>query len=176
MKHLIWFTLIMATALPAQATSRLYQQLAGSDAPTPLEILKLVEQRYRHEGRIVEFELEVEKGALTYEISLARSNDDNFLELTLDAKGKLLEKEREPGEMDDESDLEALAALEEQEWQVSQLVERAIGQQQGYLLEAQLEHNIGISYLEVELLTEQGKRKLAVDLSTGEPLPILQWD
>ncbi|ADN77921.1 conserved hypothetical protein [Ferrimonas balearica DSM 9799] len=176
MKYLIWLPLMLASTLPAQAVPRLYEQLASNGPPTPLQILRQVEQHYQHEGRIVEFELEVEKGVITYEISLARSDDNNFLELTLDASGKVLDREREPGEMDDESELEALAALEDQDWQVSQLVERAIGQQQGYLIEAQLEHNIGISYLEVELLTEKGKRKLAVDLATGEPLPILQWD
>ncbi len=176
MKYLTWLPLILATTLPAQAASRLYEQLVNHDGPTPLQILKQVEQRYQKAGRIVEFELEVDNGVLTYEVSLGRSDDNHFLELVLDDQGRVLEQEQEPGDIDDESDLEALAALEEQNYRVSELVERAIGQQSGFLLEAQLEHNIGISYLEVELLTEQGKRKLAVDLATGEPLPILQWD
>ncbi|MBY5922744.1 PepSY domain-containing protein [Ferrimonas balearica] len=176
MKYLTWLPLILAITLPAQASSRLYEQLVNNDAPTPLQILKQVEQRYQNEGRIVEFELEVERGVLTYEVSLGQSDENSFLELTLDAYGNVLERERESGEVDDESDLEALAALEEKNWKVSDLVEKAIGKHSGFLLEAQLEHNIGISYLEVELLTEKGKRKLAVDLATGEPLPILQWD
>ncbi|MBY5993369.1 PepSY domain-containing protein [Ferrimonas balearica] len=175
MKHLIWLPLFLL-AFPGWAASELYLQLEKNPSPAPLTILKQVERDYGHQGQVIEFELELEAGAITYEVSLAAPERGQTLELKLDRTGGLLEKEWESDELDDESERVALRALRNRPGRFADLVALAIAGQEGFLLEAQLDHNIGISYLEVELLTPQGKRKLALDLDTGERLPILQWD
>ncbi len=57
----------------------------------------------------------------------------------------------------------------------SELVRLASQKHQGKLLEAQLEHDLGISYLEFKMVDENGKRKHAFDIQKLKPLPMLQW-
>ncbi len=42
----------------------------------------------------------------------------------------------------------------------------------GTLLEAELEHEKGVVFFEIELMTDQGVRKVIVDVETGKPIPV----
>lgn len=58
----------------------------------------------------------------------------------------------------------------------SELVTLAIKNQQGYLTQAELDHDLSISYLELKLLNQDSRNTIAFDIETLRPLPLLKWD
>jgi hypothetical protein len=52
----------------------------------------------------------------------------------------------------------------------------AMQNSKAHLLEAQLDKDLGIAYLELKVMDERGKHKLAFDIEKQRPLPLLKWD
>jgi hypothetical protein len=66
--------------------------------------------------------------------------------------------------------------LQRKQLSFSDLVSMAMKDKPGFLLEAELDHDLAISYLELKLLTEMSKNTVAFDIDNLRPLPLLKWD
>ncbi|QSX30006.1 hypothetical protein JYB88_17815 [Shewanella cyperi] len=159
----------------AQAANPLYDSLVAGNPKDPLVLMAEIETE--QSGIISQFDIDFDDGELHYEFDLINPAEDSLTELTLRASdGKLLLQKVNKLEADDQDELAAVKLLQQKELSFSALVTMAVQEQQGKLIEAQLEHDLGISYLEFKLMDENGKRKLAFDINKLKPLPMLTWE
>lgn len=157
------------------AAPSMYDMLSEDQYQSPLTMLHLVEQD--HDGVISEFEIDVDNGQLNYRINLIDTVESTITEFHYRARdGALLRQRVDKLEADDADELEAANLLQKKKLTFSHLVELATAKSTAYLVEAQLDHDLGISYLELKLADESGKHKLAFDIENLRPLPLLKWD
>ncbi|XQF94142.1 PepSY domain-containing protein (plasmid) [Pseudoalteromonas espejiana] len=62
---------------------------------------------------IVEFELEFEKGITIYEVTLFDEQNKRFIELIVNAQGKVIEQEYEQPELDEEDEVAAAKLMKQ---------------------------------------------------------------
>ncbi|WP_394497450.1 hypothetical protein [Shewanella sp. ENK2] len=79
-------------------------------------------------------------------------------------------------ESDDLDQVKAAKVLISKGMTFTELVKLAKENQSGYLIEAELDHDLAISYLELKLLNVSSKHTIAFDIEELRPLPLLQWD
>lgn len=159
----------------AVASPTLLELLNDNDRIQPIELMQRIESQFP--GVIVEFETDVENGALVYEIDLINPDDRTTTELDLLASnGEILKRKVERLEADDMAELAVVKLLVQKQLSFSQLVEMAVQNSKAHLLEAQLDKDLGIAYLELKVMDERGKHKLAFDIEKQRPLPLLKWD
>lgn len=142
---------------------------------TPQSLFLQVERDYP--GTLSDFEIDVENGELIYELSIIDPKAETITEFEFKAKdGRLVRQQVEVLETDDRDELIAVNLMNDKSLAFSTLVEKAMENKQAYILEAQLDHDLGISYLELKLIDANGKSKLAFDIESLRPLPLLKWD
>ncbi|MBT1445152.1 hypothetical protein KJI95_11535 [Shewanella sp. JM162201] len=169
-----WLLGAMMVAGAASANTSLFNLLSTGERVEPLAMMEKVESE--HQGFISAFELDVQEGELMYEFDVIDPDENTLSELTIRAAdGALVVQRNSKLEADDHDELEAVKLLERNEMRFSELARLATDKHQGKLLQAQLEHDLGISYLEFKLIDETGKRKHAFDIQKLKPLPMLQW-
>ncbi|GAA4887926.1 hypothetical protein [Ferrimonas pelagia] len=155
---------------PLWAVSSLIERFSSGQFPVPVEILKQVEAEYAGKAQILEFEVERRGAGQRYDILLVeQSHRRRVIGLRLDGHGELLRKEVESPLNEDDA-LTALMALQRRGIALSELVQQGINAHSAYLVELSLDHDRGISYLELDLINTEGKHTLAYDLITGERL------
>ncbi|WP_394204283.1 PepSY domain-containing protein [Shewanella waksmanii] len=160
---------------PSWAAKEVLELLSNNQGLTPQILLSQVERDYA--GVICEFEIDVEDGELVYEISVINSQLETKTEFEFLAKdGSLIDQKISALEADDQDSLKAVLLMNDQVLTFSELVKQAMHERQAYMLEAQLDHDLGISYLELKLIDDTGKRTLAFDIKSQRPLPMLKWD
>ncbi|MCG9698057.1 PepSY domain-containing protein [Shewanella sp. Isolate11] len=174
-----WFiSFLLVTGLSvtgcASANTTLLSLLSDDQSYTPQMMIAQVEQDYP--GIVTEIEAEEHKGELVYEVSVINIKDDTEIELEFSGKdGKLLKQKVQHLDANDD-ELKAAQLLNNMQLSFSTLVKQAMGDSQAHIQEAQLDHDLGISYLELKLIDENGKRKVAYDIKNQRPLPLLKWD
>jgi|GEM_PF-820067 len=142
---------------------------------SPQMFMLQVEKDYP--GVISEFEIDVERGKLIYEISVIDTNAETITEFEFRAKdGRLLHQKVASLEADNKDELKAASMMEDESLTFSYLVKQAMAGSQAHIVEAQLDHDLSISYLELKLLDGSGKSKIAFDIKTQRPLPMLKWN
>ncbi|WP_076414020.1 PepSY domain-containing protein [Shewanella sp. UCD-KL12] len=159
----------------AWAEDSIMTLLSDESNLTPQAFLQQVETEYP--GTVAEFEIDVENGELIYELSIIDTQLKTITEFEFRAKdGRLVKQQVESLEADDRDELIAVNLMEDKSLSFSSLVNKAMSARQAYILEAQLDHDLGISYLELKLIDENGKSKIAFDIESLRPLPLLKWD
>lgn len=159
----------------AVAAPSLQELLNDNDRIQPIELMQRIESQFP--GVIVEFETDVDNGVLVYEIDLINPDDHTTTELDILAgSGEILKRKVDRLEADDMAELAAVKLLVQKKLSFSQLVEMAMQNSKAHLLEAQLDKDLGIAYLELKVMDERGKHKLAFDIEKQRPLPLLKWD
>ncbi|GGI87244.1 hypothetical protein GCM10007978_26210 [Shewanella hanedai] len=142
---------------------------------SPQALMLRIEKQYS--GVISEFEIDVERGELIYEVSLIDTENETITEFEFKAKdGQLIHQKVETLEADDKDGLQAVLLMEEINQSFYSLVHKAMDGRHGHIVEAQIDHDLGISYLEIKLIDEAGKHRLAFDIKNQRPLPLLTWD
>ncbi|QYK01503.1 PepSY domain-containing protein [Shewanella psychrotolerans] len=170
-------SLVLLSSIPSVvcANPAVLELLSDSQNLTPQMLIAQAEKDYP--GVISEFDIDVENGELIYEISIIDTKQDTVTEFEFWAKdGRLIRQKVEALEADDRDELKATKLVLEMGLTFSQLIKHAMGDSTAHILEAQLDHDLGISYLELKLINENGKRKLAFDIEQQRPLPLLKWD
>jgi len=170
-------SLVLLSSVPGVvcANPAVLELLSDSQNLTPQMLIAKAEKDYP--GIISEFDIDVENGELIYEISIIDTKLDTVSEFEFWAKdGRLIRQKVEALEADDRDELKATKLVLEMGLTFSQLIKQAMGDSTAHILEAQLDHDLGISYLELKLIDENGKRKLAFDIEQQRPLPLLKWD
>lgn len=142
---------------------------------SPQALMLRIEKKYS--GVISEFEIDIEKGELLYEVTLIDTENETITEFEFKAKdGQLIHQKVETLEADDEGSLQAVLLMEDINQSFYSLVHRAMDGRYGHIVEAQIDHDLGISYLEIKFIDEAGKHRLAFDIKNQLPLPLLTWD
>ncbi|MCF1427716.1 MAG: hypothetical protein LPD71_10425 [Shewanella sp.] len=158
----------------AFADTGLWQYLSQAKRVEPIKLMQDVESQFP--GVIAEFNTEQDKGELKYQIGIINPKDNSFTELVYRASdGCLLRRQTEKLKSEDKNDLAAAAKILKHNQTFSQLIMQAIQTHQAVVVYAQLERDLGINYLEVELLDADGMVKLAFDIDQQKPLPLLTW-
>ncbi|MGI2260952.1 hypothetical protein [Shewanella sp. GXUN23E] len=158
----------------AFADTDLWQYLSQTQHVEPIKLMQDVERQFP--GVIAEFNTELDKGELKYEIEVINPRDKSLTELVYRASdGSLLHRQTEKLKSEDKNDLEAAAKILEHNQTFSQLIIQAMQTRQAVVVDAQLDRDLGINYLEVELLNADGRVKLAFDIDQQKPLPLLTW-
>ncbi len=174
-----WFVslLLMSSfcvAGSASANTKLLGLLSDNQSYTPLTIITQVEKEYS--GTVAEIEAEEHRGELVYELKMVNISDRTLMEFEFNGSdGKLLKQKVKRLDMDDDEVI-AVKLLESMQLSFSDLVKQALGSRQTYIREAELDHDLGISYLELKLIDQYGRHKIAYDIKNQRPLPLLKWD
>ena len=176
-RWLVGLVLISSSGFSAAAWAEasIIELLSDEGNLTPQALLLQVEQDYP--GIISEFEIDVVNGELIYELSMIDTSAETITEFEFRAKdGRLVTQEVARLEADDRDELIAVNLMEDKSLTFYTLVVKAMKDKQAFILEAQLDHDLGISYLELKLINVDGKSKLAFDIKTLRPLPLLKWN
>lgn len=175
MKKLLLTCLCLISGLAFAASSAIFNMLDSSSAPAPIDVLFGIEQRYAENAVIVEFEFEIEKGQRVYEVTLYQTKKQRFIELLLDHSGHIIEQEYEQPELDEQEEIAAANLMTKKGYTLHDLVKQLDDEPTHYLIEAQLEQDMGITYMVATFVTNKGRHKKAIDLETGKNLPLLRW-
>lgn len=167
-------TLLLISGV-AHAAPSLWQLLSQTPHVTPITVMQDLEQRFP--GVIAQFNAVFDQGELIYEIEILNPQNNSVTELEVRGKdGILLRHETEKLAPEDHNEFKAALKVIEHKQTFSELIQQAMQQHQAFLVEAQLDRDLGINYLELELSTADGKQKLAFDIDQQKPLPLLTWD
>lgn len=161
--------------MSAWAEQSVLELLSDEQNLSPQALMLKVEKEYS--GVICDFEIDVENGELIYEVGVIDTERETLTEFEFKAKdGGLINQKVERLEAADKYGLKAVILIEEMEQTFYSLVDKAMEDRNGHIVGAKIDHDLGISYLEIKLIDAMGKRKLAFDIKSQRPLPLLTWD
>lgn len=170
-----WLVGLLLVSGSAFAGQGLYPLMSTGDYPSPIEMMQKLEQL--HPGVISEFEAELKNGELVYEFKVIDPEAKTKIEYeyrTLD--GSLNEREVERLKNGDNDELAGIMMLKENGITFSEMLTIVCKDSGGHLVKAEVDNDLGISYIELEILEVDGKRKLAFDMENKQLLPLLKWD
>ncbi|MCL1076182.1 hypothetical protein [Shewanella dokdonensis] len=166
----LWLWCAAAIAAPSQLLS------IFEDGQHLLPAAAIASAEANHLGEIIEFIAEINDGKLQYRLTLVDPLRRTQSELTLDGSdGKLLDKQTHSLTKDAPT-LALALMLQQRQQRFSTLIQLALVHSNGYLQQAELDQDLGISYLELKVLDEHGSHKLAYDIEHQRQLPLLKWD
>ncbi|MCT7943228.1 hypothetical protein [Shewanella holmiensis] len=140
---------------------------------TPISVMEHWEQQ--EQGTLCGFGLEIDNEQLVYLLSAINTESKRLYQFEYSAlDGALLDETSQPYEGN--SILHAVSLMREKNISFSSLVSLAIQNQNGFLLQADLDHDLSISYLELQMLSNEAKKVIAFDIENLRPLPLLKWD
>lgn len=169
---LLGFMLISGVATAAQS---MYSLFASGEYVAPLKVMQQIEDEYP--GVIAEFEIDEHTDELIYQFELVNPLANSITQFQYRARdGKLISQKVSKVGTDDLGEVEATKLIASKQQTFSKLIKLALKEHPAFLTEAKLDHDLGISYLELKLLSETGKLKLAFDVENLRPLPLLKWD
>ena len=171
----LWLLGFMLVSGIASAAQSMYSMFAAGDYVQPLSVMQQIEKGFS--GVIAEFEMETQEGELVYQFELINPLANSITRFEYRARdGKLLKQKASKVSADDLAEVEAARLIAVKNQTFSGIIAKAIKERKAFLTEAKLDHDLGISYLEIKLLDDTGKFKLAFDVDNLRPLPLLQWD
>ncbi|MGI2097572.1 PepSY domain-containing protein [Shewanella glacialipiscicola] len=171
----LWLLGFMLVSGIASAAQSMYSMFAAGDYVQPLSVMQQIEKGVS--GVIAEFEMETQEGELVYQFELINPLANSITRFEYRARdGKLLKQKASKVSADDLAEVEAARLIAAKNQTFSGIIAKAIKERKAFLTEAKLDHDLGISYLEIKLLDDTGKFKLAFDVDNLRPLPLLQWD
>jgi uncharacterized membrane protein YkoI len=153
----------------------LYPLMSTGDYPSPIEMMQKLEQQ--HSGIISEFEAELEGGELIYEFKMIDPQAKTIIEYeyrTID--GTFKERDTKRLQKDDKDELAGIMMLQQSGLTFSEMLTIVCKDSIGHLVKAEVDNDLGISYIELEILDVDGKVKLAFDMENKQLLPLLKWD
>ena len=171
-RWLIGLLLVSGSSFAGQG---LYSLMTTGEYPLPIAMMQQLEQQ--HEGVISEFEADIENGELIYEFKMIDPQAKTITEYEYRAiDGSLKEREVERLDKDDKDELSGVMMLEQNGLSLSEMLTLVAEESEGHIIKAEVDNDLGISYIELEILDIDGKRKLAFDIENKQLLPLLKWD
>ncbi|WP_144211871.1 PepSY domain-containing protein [Shewanella donghaensis] len=171
----IVLSLLVVFPSMVMATPSMHTLLSQGGYVEPIVVIGSVEAEY--DGLVSSFDMDIKNGQLIYEIDILNLDTNEVIELEFDATdGNLVTKKLNVFESDDLDQIKAARIVIAQGMTFTDLVKLATQDQPGYLIEAALDHDLAISYLELKLLNVSSKHTIAFDIENLRPLPLLQWD
>ncbi|WP_394132928.1 hypothetical protein [Shewanella maritima] len=150
--------------------------LAQGDFFAPITVMQELESK-NDRGTICGFGMDVADKQLVYRLSMIDLSTGKILRFQyLAADGSLLQQSDELLTNQGVEQVNAVKMLQGKNIHFSDLVAMARKNHQGQLLQAELDHDLSISYLELKLLNQNSKSIVAFDIKNLRPLPLLKWD
>ncbi|ABV89421.1 PepSY domain-containing protein [Shewanella pealeana] len=170
-----WLIGLLLVSGSSFASQGLYSLLSTGNYPMPAEMMQQLEQQ--HEGVISEFEADIENGELIYEFKMIDPQAKTITEYEYRAiDGSLKEREVSRLKNDDKDELSGVLMLQQNGHSLSEMLTLVNQESSGYIVKAEVDNDLGISYIELEILDIDGKRQLAFDIENKQLLPLLKWD
>ena len=113
MKYILLSATLFVSAFCQANNPAIFNKLNTAKDPSAQSILNKIETKYANQGVIVEFELEFEKGITVYEVTLFDEQNKRFIELIVNAQGKVIEQEYEQPELDEEDEVAAAKLMKQ---------------------------------------------------------------
>ncbi|MCH1931110.1 hypothetical protein L9G16_13045 [Shewanella sp. A25] len=171
----LWLLGIMLLSGVVTAAQSMYSMLVGGTYLPPLSVMQQIEKDFI--GVIAEFDMEMQDSDLVYHFELINPLANSITRLEYRASdGKLLKQKGGKVTKDDLGEVEASRLITAKHQTFSGIIALATKDHRAFLTDAKLDHDLGISYLELKLLNDSGKYKLAFDIENLRQLPLLQWD
>ncbi|UJF22181.1 hypothetical protein [Shewanella sp. OMA3-2] len=159
----------------SMATPSIQSLLSQEGLLTPISVMEHWEQQDK--GTLCGFGLNIEDDQLVYLLSAINTESKLLYKYEFSAQnGALLEEVSESYEGRKVALLHAVRLMHEKNISFSSLVSLATLNQSGFLLQADLDHDLSISYLELQMLNNEAKKIIAFDIENLRPLPLLKWD
>ncbi|GIU20688.1 hypothetical protein [Shewanella sp. MBTL60-007] len=170
-----WLVGLLLVSGSAFAGQGLYSMISSGNYPLPTEMMQQLEQM--NDGVISEFEADIENGELIYEFKMIDPQAKTITEYEYRAIDGSL-KEREVGRLkgDDKDELAGVLVLQQNGLSLSEMLTLVNEENSGHIVKAEVDNDLGISYIELEILDVDGKHQLAFDIENKQLLPLLKWD
>ncbi|WP_299489774.1 hypothetical protein [uncultured Shewanella sp.] len=153
----------------------LYLLLSQTDNQPVMLVMRKLENL--HLGEISGFDVEHKEGELVYDFRIINTTTNEILNYSYRASdGKLLLHNASFFKKKEKSELLAVMALKSVGMTFVELVQKASKNNKGYLIKASIDNALGINYLELEFLTQEGQHQLAYNINSQRLLPLLKWD
>lgn len=170
-----WLVGLILFSGTVAAEPELYLLLSQTDNQPVAVVMRELENL--HLGEISGFDVEQKEGVLVYDFRIINSSANKILNYSYRASdGKLLKRDSYFFNRKDKSELVAVLALQNVQMTFSELVQKASNNNKGYLIKASIDNALGINYLELEFLTQEGQHQLAYNINSQRLLPLLKWD
>ncbi|MCL1098890.1 hypothetical protein [Shewanella gelidii] len=176
MIRILVMSIIASIFVPlTSAMSNVLPKISEQQLPSPIKVMQQVE--LLHVGIISRFHLERNsQGDLSYRIDVIESQEHQVTHFSYSINNGLLINEGVNDLSSYEVEkLNAVLFLKVNRLSFSNMVKSATTESRGHILEAKLEHDLGVNYLSVELVDAQGKHMVAFDLDEQRPMPVLKW-
>ena len=171
----LWLLGLMLISGFAAAAQSMHSMLMSGGYLPPLTVMKQIEDDFP--GVIAEFEMEIQDGELVYQFELINPLANAITRFEYRAlDGKLLKQKAGKVTADDVGEVEAARLISAKHQSFSGIIAMATRDHKAFLTDAKLDHDLGISYLELKLLNDTGNYKLAFDIDNLRQLPLLKWD
>ncbi len=159
----------LASAAPKPSTAAGQPQFQN-----PIDTMRIIEKSIP--GVITHFSINTQRSPMMYEFTVLDPKAHKLTKLEYCASsGELMAKTVHTYLTKAHSELAAISFITKNKLEFSELVELAIHKNSVHLLNAELDHDLGISYLELKLLDNNGRYRLAFDVEKLRPLPLLKW-
>ncbi|MGB0893897.1 MAG: hypothetical protein ACPGUD_05765 [Parashewanella sp.] len=169
-----WLLGLLFYSSIAVAYGNLFATLTSRPFQDPMDAIRLVEKT--QPGVISSFNTEVQQGDIYYIFYVVNQRDNTCVQLEYAAlTGKLIQQNVSILNSSQHPELAAIKFISKNKLLFSELVELAKKQDSVHLLRAELDHDLGISYLELELIDNNGQHRSAFNVETLRPLPLLKW-
>lgn len=170
-----WLVGLLLFSGSVMAEPEMYLLLSQSENQPVMLVMRQLEKL--HLGDISGLNVEQQDGELVYDFRIINSNNNEVLNYSYRASdGRLLSKDAYFFNRKEKSELLAVLALKGTRMTFSELVQKASKNNKGYLIKASIDHALGINYLELEFLTQEGQQQLAYNINSQRLLPLLKWD
>mgnify|MGYP000214789530 CR=1 FL=1 len=170
-----WLVGLLLVSGSAFAGQGLYPLMSTEEYPSPIEMMQKLEQQYP--GVISEFEAELDNGELIYEFKIIDPEAKTVVEYEYRTiAGNIIKGDVERLNKGNSDELAGITMLQESGLTFSEMLTIVCEDSGGHLVKAEVDNDLGISYIELEILDVEGKRKLAFDMENKQLLPLLKWD
>ncbi|MCL1124394.1 hypothetical protein [Shewanella surugensis] len=170
-----WLVGLILFSGAVAAEPELYLLLSQTENQPVMVVIRKLENL--HLGEISGFDVEQKEGELVYDFRIINASANKILTYSYRASdGKLLAQDSYFFNRKEKSELVAVLALKSIQMTFSELVQKASKNNQGYLIKASIDNALGINYLELEFLTQEGQHQLAYNINSQRLLPLLKWD
>ena len=164
-----WLMLFSGSVLADSEILRLFSEEQHKNS---LQMLQDVENQFS--GLATDITTKQENDGIIYQVEMVDLVNNRIEKLYFDAlSGQLLRKRTQDLTFVDTNKLQAVAKILERNQTLSNLLKKFTKSHAGIVLNARLDRDLGINYLELELLHVDGRIKLAFDLDQMQPLPLL---
>ena len=169
-----WLLCILLYSSIASAAPNVLTGLTQAQYQNPIATMRTIEKNVP--GVITHFTINTQHSPMLYEFTVLNPKTHKLTQLDYCAEsGELVNKKAHTYHTNHHSELAAISFITKNKLQFSELVELAIHKNSVHLLNAELDHDLGISYLELKLLDNKGRYRLAFDVEKLRPLPLLKW-